>query len=42
MEETSGLKERGRKFPPLTGWSRKLQKKEKEKQKEKEIKIKRG
>ena len=42
MEETSDLKERGRKFPALTKWSRMFQKKEKEKQKEKEIKIKRG
>ena len=25
MEETSGLKERVRKFPALTGWSRMLQ-----------------
>ena len=38
MEETSGLKEIWRKFPPLTGWSRMLQKKEKEKQKEKKLK----
>ena len=29
VEETSGLKERGRKFPSLTGWSRMLQKREK-------------
>ena len=29
VEETSGLKERVRKFPPLTGWSRMLQKREK-------------
>ena len=42
MEETSGLKERGRKFSHLTGWSTMLQKREKEKEKEKEIKIKRG
>ena len=29
MEETSGLKERERKFPSLIGWSRMLQKREK-------------
>ena len=39
MEETSGLKERGRKFPHLTGWSRILQKREKVKQKGDKTKI---
>ena len=29
VEETSGLKERWRKFPSLTGWSGMLQKREK-------------
>ena len=29
MEEISGLKERGRKFPPLIEWSRMLQRREK-------------
>ena len=38
MEETSGLKERVRKFPPLTGWSRMLQKREKVKSKGDKIK----
>ena len=38
MEETSGLKERGRQFPHLTGWSRMLQKREKVKQKGDKIK----
>ena len=31
VEETNGLKEGGRKFPHLTGWSKMLQKREKSK-----------
>ena len=38
---TSGLKEKGRKFPPLTGWSSMLQKKRKRKVKEERGKRKR-